>query len=60
MRVVSEYRYRCALTGYCCMTSEGASIVDAAHIEPWAETQNYDLTTALYAADSVSLICATQ
>jgi predicted restriction endonuclease len=42
VRVVSEYRYTCALTGYRCLTSEGATIVDAAHIEPWAKTQNDD------------------
>ncbi len=47
VRVVSEYRFTCALTGYCCMTAEGASIVDAAHIEPWAETQNDDVTNGL-------------
>jgi putative restriction endonuclease len=47
VRVVSEYRFTCALTGYCCMTAEGASIVDAAHIEPWCETQNDDITNGL-------------
>jgi putative restriction endonuclease len=47
VRVVTEYRFTCALTGYCCMTAEGASIVDAAHIEPWAETQNDDITNGL-------------
>jgi putative restriction endonuclease len=47
VRVVSEYRFTCALTGYCCMTAEGASIVEAAHIEPWAETQNDDVTNGL-------------
>jgi hypothetical protein len=28
--------------GHCCMTAEGAFIMDAAHIEPWADTQNDD------------------
>ena len=47
VRVVSEYRFTCALTGYCCMTADGASIVDAAHIEPWSETQNDEITNGL-------------
>ncbi len=40
VRVCSEYRYTCALTGYRCVTGDGATIVDAAHIEGWAATQN--------------------
>lgn len=40
VRVCSEYRYTCALTGYRCVTGDGATIVDAAHIERWADTQN--------------------
>ena len=47
VRVVSEYRFTCALTGYSCMTHDGSSIVDAAHIEPWCETQNDDITNGL-------------
>lgn len=42
VRVCSEYRYTCALTGYRCVTGDGATIVDAAHIEAWADTQNDD------------------
>ena len=42
VRVCSEYRYTCALTGYRCITGDGATIVDAAHIEGWAEHQNDD------------------
>ena len=42
VRVCSEYRYTCALTGYRCVTAEGTSIVDAAHIEPWSTTGNDD------------------
>lgn len=42
VKVCSEYRYTCALTGYRCVTGDGATIVDAAHIESWAETQNDD------------------
>jgi putative restriction endonuclease len=47
VRVVAEYRYTCALTGYRCMTSDGSAIVDAAHIEAWSETQNDDITNGL-------------
>jgi len=47
VRVVAEYRYTCALTGYQCITGDGGSIVDSAHIEAWAETQNDDLTNGL-------------
>ncbi|HEY3323317.1 MAG TPA: HNH endonuclease [Planctomycetota bacterium] len=47
VRVVAEYRYTCALTGYRCDTDEGATIVDAAHIEMWAATQNDDPTNGL-------------
>jgi putative restriction endonuclease len=42
VRVVSEYRFTCALTGYRCMTTDSATIVDAAHIEPFAVGQNDD------------------
>lgn len=42
VRVCSEYRYTCALTGYRCVSGDGATIVDAAHIESWADTQNDD------------------
>jgi putative restriction endonuclease len=47
VRVCSEYRYTCALTGYRCVTGEGATIVDAAHIEQWAITQNDEPTNGL-------------
>jgi putative restriction endonuclease len=47
VRVVAEYRYTCALTGYRCVTDEGAAVVDAAHIEQWAQTQNDDLSNGL-------------
>jgi putative restriction endonuclease len=47
VRVCSEYRFTCALTGYQCLTTDGASIVDAAHIEPWARTQNDEPTNGL-------------
>jgi putative restriction endonuclease len=47
VRVVDDYHHTCALTGYRCFTTDGSSIVDAAHIEPWAETQNDDLANGL-------------
>ncbi len=47
VRVVDDYFHTCALTGYRCFTADGSSIVDAAHIESWAETQNDDLTNGL-------------
>lgn len=47
VRVCSGYRWTCALTGYRCTTADGASIVDAAHIEPWALTGNDDPTNGL-------------
>lgn len=47
VRVVADYRYTCALTGYQCTTGDGGSIVDAAHIEAWARTQNDDVTNGL-------------
>ncbi|MEX2382144.1 MAG: HNH endonuclease [Opitutales bacterium] len=42
MQVVTKYQFTCALTGYRCLTADGAAIVDAAHIEPWAKGQNDD------------------
>ncbi len=47
VRVCSEYRFTCALTGYRCVTGDGTTIVDAAHIEGWAMTQNDDPTNGL-------------
>lgn len=47
VRVCSEYRFTCALTGYRCVTGDGAAIVDAAHIEAWADTQNDDPSNGL-------------
>jgi putative restriction endonuclease len=45
--VVDDYFHTCALTGYRCFTAAGSSIVDAAHIEGWAATQNDELTNGL-------------
>lgn len=47
VRIVDDYRHTCALTGYRCFTMDGASIVDAAHIDGWAETKNEDLSNGL-------------
>ncbi len=47
VRVVDDYHHVCALTGYRCVTTDGASVVDAAHIESWSETRNDDLTNGL-------------
>lgn len=47
VQVCSGYRFTCALTGYRCVTGDGAMIVDAAHIEQWAKTQNDEVTNGL-------------
>ena len=47
VQVVSRYKFTCALTGLCCLTLDGAAIVDAAHIEPFAENQNDDIENGL-------------
>ena len=47
VRVVSEYRFTCALTGYRCISGHGSTIVDAAHIERWATSGNDDPSNGL-------------
>ena len=47
VQVVSRYKFTCALTGLCCLTTDGAAIVDAAHIEPWAASENDDIQNGL-------------
>lgn len=47
VRIVDDYFHTCALTGYRCFNVDGGSIVDAAHIEAWAKTQNDDLSNGL-------------
>jgi putative restriction endonuclease len=47
VQVVSRYKFTCALTGLNCLTSDGAAIVDAAHIEPWAASANDDIQNGL-------------
>ena len=47
VQVVSRYKFTCALTGLCCLTTDGAAIVDAAHIESWAASENDDVQNGL-------------
>lgn len=47
VQVVSSYKFTCALTGLCCVTSDGSAIVDAAHIEPWSQSRNDDPSNGL-------------
>ena len=43
VQVVSRYKFTFALTGLSCLTADGAAIVDAAHIESWAASENDDI-----------------
>jgi putative restriction endonuclease len=47
VQVVLQYKFTCALTGLFCLTTDEATIVDAAHIEPFAQTQNDDIENGL-------------
>lgn len=47
VQVVCGYQHTCALTGYRIITASGESVVEAAHIEPWAKTRNDDLHNGL-------------
>ena len=47
IQVVSRYKFTCALTGFSCITADGAVVVDAAHIEQWSTSQNDELTNGL-------------
>lgn len=47
LSVVSAYNYTCALTGYRLTTISGASIVDAAHIRPFASSRNNEPANGL-------------
>ncbi len=42
LTVVAAYNYTCALTGYRLTTISSGSIVDAAHIHPFADSRNND------------------
>jgi putative restriction endonuclease len=47
VQVVCGYQHTCALTGYRIVTGTGESVVEAAHIEPWAKTRNDDVRNGL-------------
>ena len=47
VQVVCGYQHTCALTGYRIITQNGESVVEAAHIEPWAKTHNNDIHNGL-------------
>lgn len=47
VQVVCGYLHTCALTGYRIVTQNGESVVEAAHIEPWAKTRNDDVANGL-------------
>ena len=38
--VVTQYRFSCALTGYGCHTSKGATLVEAAHVHAFSKSRN--------------------
>jgi putative restriction endonuclease len=42
IQVMYNYQFTCALTGYCLTTIDAGSIVDAAHIHPFADSRNND------------------
>lgn len=45
--VVSTYDHRCALCGVRIITSEGHTVVDAAHIIPWSRSRNNDISNGM-------------
>lgn len=45
--VIIKYQRTCALTGYRCDTVDGTSIVEAAHIDAWSESQNDEVHNGL-------------
>ena len=45
--VVTSYDHRCALCGVRIVTSEGHSVVDAAHIIPWRVSHNDDIRNGM-------------
>ena len=45
--VVKSYDHRCALCGVRIVTSEGHTVVDAAHIVPWSVNQNDDIRNGM-------------
>ena len=47
VQVGSRYKFACALAELSCLTTDGAAIVDAAHIESWAASENDDIQNGL-------------
>ena len=47
VQVVCGYQHTCALTGYRIIMRTGESVVEAAHIEPWAKNRNNDIHNGL-------------
>lgn len=47
IEVVAAYDYTCALTGHRLLTIDSGSIVDAAHIHPFAASRNNDVRNGL-------------
>jgi putative restriction endonuclease len=45
--VVTTYDHRCALCGVRIVTSEGHTVVDAAHIVPWSVNRNDDIRNGM-------------
>lgn len=45
--VVSTYDHRCALCGVRIITTEGHTVVDAAHIIPWSKSRNDDISNGM-------------
>lgn len=45
--VVTTYDHRCALCGVRIVTSEGHTVVDAAHIVPWSMNRNDDIRNGM-------------
>lgn len=45
--IVTAYEHRCATCGIRMLTPQGHTAVDAAHIIPWAESQNDDIRNGL-------------
>lgn len=47
VQVVCGYEHTCVFSGFRIITQEGASGVEAAHIEPWATSKNDDASNGL-------------
>ena len=45
--IVRAYEHRCAMCGLRIRTADGHTVIDAAHIIPWSESQNDDVRNGL-------------